>query len=57
MLDLTDLSDAALSHHVFDDEFLYGLRDSETLLEVLDHEFIYSEAQKQVLFSDLHLKP
>lgn len=52
--DITMYSDDELSRVVFNTEYLYRLRHNpRNLLDCLEDEYIYTQAQQQILLNDL----
>jgi uncharacterized protein Smg (DUF494 family) len=51
--DLTHYSDDELSLRVFNDEYLYTMRNRRGLFTILEEQFIYSKVQRNILIEDI----
>lgn len=51
---LTQYSDDELSLIVFNDEYLYSIRNSSHLISTLDELYIYTPQQRSMLYDDLY---
>lgn len=51
--DLTHYSDDELSLRVFNDEYLYTMRNRRGLFKILEEQFIYSKVQRNILIEDI----